>query len=285
MIIESDQINIKDLLIDEPQVGKDSWFDPERDITSGIWQAMVEKLKESRGRSWEIGWVELARSMMIFSPEKSKSLITENQAWEYVKTRDSNFDMPGRAGPQFQATNSDIFTQAFSLRVLCPHKIGEVNKRWILLRNLVDRITRATGPDSEGNLQIRAAIKLLYPEQSGVGLSNGLKATVGIYLDRGRDNEDWNRFLELAALARLIEPEFIDSLDLTTEDRDGMKEYLSRTFKETKETNAWEFAARQAASLAIIAAPEIKITDDGLKLIWPEKEQIKEDESPEVRKF
>ncbi len=284
MIIESDQINIKDLLIDEPQVGKDSWFDPERDLTVHDWQQMTKKLKDHEVNRREV-WIDLARPMMILSPTKMVHLFTEERAWEFARSRESSFDMPGRAGPQFQTTDSDIFEQAFNLRVLCPHKIGQINMNWIKVESLMRRITHRTAASTlKDNLMMRSAIKLLYPEKE-VASSSGIKATVGIYLDRGRERDDWEQFLVFAALARLLDSQIIESLDLTNKDKDQMKDYVEMMKNFAESDNTWEFFARQAAYLAMISAQEIKINDDGLQLIWSQKTEKKDAELPEWRSF
>ncbi len=285
MSINTPEINIKDLVLDEPQKFQDRPFDPEHDLTSTDWLELTTQLEEYKAKGLIGSWMQLARCMGILSPERASQNIDQAEAWEIVKDVDSSFDMPGRAGPAYVTTDSQIFIQALNLRVLCPSYIKEVKRNWIKLDKLVERMKAPPGRHTTDPIHIKAAIKLLYPNQK-VGLDQRDSTLAKIALKWGQDDQKWDSFIHGAALTKLIHAPSYAKFGLGKEDWAEMKEALDNQRREARGKGDWGSFALFASWLAIMAAPNPIITEQGIDLGSSEGTIDSEDyKIPESRRF
>lgn len=93
---------------------------------------------------------------------------------------------------------------------------------------------------------------------------------------------DWEAVTDQAICLKIIFPNRVSELNLDEEASQGIKQKL----KTERGRDWWNFSGI-AMRLKILAAKEVRITDNGLELVMPEKKGFQKEEKPrpERKKF
>ncbi|MDO8618689.1 MAG: hypothetical protein Q7R49_01950 [Candidatus Daviesbacteria bacterium] len=294
MILESltsGEINIGNLNIDEPQRGQEMFFDPEKVITNEDW----EFIKVALYNTVEVrNYLQRAAHLKILFPEREKDLkLEEENIWE--RTGNQIVSTIG----SFKETSGNIskislYHDAVGLMaadcILFPEKARQI-------KNLYSEIERLAVADGFFN---RSLFPLPADQQDQLYANSAIVSRESLRLLRFNHQEDrktiWEREIGLVGRLAPIEGNgrveiFIGSsarfrltfpdhpLKISQEMWVEMKKQLN-----ILKPNTWLFV-ELACYMKILAAEELRITDQGIDFIKHPSFQVQSPKLPEMRKF
>lgn len=263
-----DNINIHDLVIEEPAKEAELFFDADKEITEGDWESMKDQLDESRRIGDVFSFALRAAAMKILKPEMA------------VKIRDTEYANIKKSLESWRKKSLDgFFKFAMAMKIIDP----EFN---------VDPYV--------GN---RSEIRGYFEEKKNNNLSEyiGTAARVKVVApnkaDKSNiDQETWGNikellnnskknltryFAEKASEVKILSPK--EEFNLTREDWDEMRSLLH----DLRGDDMYAFS-QQAMAMKILAAEKVQATDKGLEIMMQDKKEPIVSESPDMpenRKF
>ncbi len=167
-------------------------------------------------------------------------------------------------------------TRAMCLKILFPDKTAELDldPAWQGMKDALESYRQA---DNWWNFANQAMqLKILFPDKTAEldlndlawqGMKNKLE-----YYRQG----SWHAFADQAMNLKILFPDRTAELDLNDSAWQGMKEEL----ESDRRNNNWGDFTSQATELKILAANEVKVTDQGLEITMRPLESFKSEKKP-----
>lgn len=280
--------NIKRLTLEKPQKQTEILFDPERDISPQDWEAMLKdlsRIKESDG-SGVTKYYQFAVDVKLLSPERYKKLEIDDALWEHLKKSfgyaKEDAQTPGGGSEELALILSHI-------KLLFPKKIAELYPNINVLSEDLNIIKNDLSTDS-------IYIKFIEGMPAHI-ITNGESSQIPTMKDAwdamktelNIQKEMRNLEYPISAMElKIMYPIKFRYLKLGTFDWEDIKVKFNRFRNPAIDSNyPWDFFARLAVSVYILAAESVKISDQGLEIIMPKpKEDFQEvTPLPEQRRF
>lgn len=279
-IDQREDINIKDLVIDEPRLSQKNGFDPKTAFT-------------------EREWISIIYSSMTFSTRAGLILLYPDRKTELLSPiKLIQWDLAKRISLLTIQEHSPYFLNASAaLKILSPDDFAnlEVLKdKETLFGNstkfLRERVYKqGAAARSVADSDLAANIKLVFPEEFKQGnedlklYQELLEGAIATML-----KSDLRRSIELETLAnyRIMWPEKFKQLNISQEVLEEFYKLFEDTKPEPRPGN-WKKAIQIARDLAIITAEDLIITEKEFRLVMPEPEIPLEQPQPipEKRRF
>jgi hypothetical protein len=290
MIIEArENINVKDLLVEIPESVPDLSFNPARDLTreqgNEIGKTMVGVMDNLRETEYpERVDFRFLRSVGLTAPKRIKPFM-DDETWRQIRKAIVTEGDRGSIGNILEiAATAKLIAPQYSIQepLVSPDL-------WYSFSSLINREM----PDANLVFKDLANLRILDPDKAkDIYIDSLVIEDAKGRIDRHRQVTQWLSCGDFLANIKLSDPEKLKELGIENE-------IWERIFTDTKasfndfptEGFSKEFSiqrlARHAASLTILAAEKIEITDEGIKFIKPrQKATIKDDNKiPELRRF
>ena len=276
-----ERINIKDLTTEEPSKKEGLPFDPEKEITEKDWNVIRRNLglmfrgrKESHTSfDWPLFFSHIAAAKLLF-PEKVNELGIDEHALEEMKQ-----DLEGHPG-----TIASFLVMDANIKIFFPGGKGiETEDFFSDAKKTLQRYRSQENWPYFAYYAMYTAI--LFPNKISE-LNIDETAWQGMIDSLGHfRNMEWvDLFARLASEMRLLCPERTSELGLDA----AMWQKIKELFDLYRSEDKWIGILDLAKSSKLLAAEEIKITDQGLEIIMQrEKPEFKEETPPipQTRKF
>lgn len=264
MSFNPERLNIRDLTIEEPETKSELPFDVERDINEEDYQELNKKLEEYRGKNDYHSLSYFAMEMKILKPDT----VIDKKDW--------------RGAQDGLAINPNVSTfpgWRVAMKILNPDygkKIPISDNYWDAMNRKLDEERKAQGSHWKEFSRYAMNMKILNPEMIKINEDDwkGMEEELKWYNEKSMVDF----YSQHAMSMKVLDPRHIHSEDLNWVD---MKKFLSRL---RKGKNYHDFA-RQFLAMKILASDEVKIKEDNLELIMPERLSIAETPIPEKRDF
>ncbi len=274
LAVQERQVNIKDLGLFEPRVERPkSFFDPSTDISSEEWEMISNRIRE-REASLSQGVVKINPAFLwhlgISAPEKIKKSINENLVWNAVKV--------------FRATEYSDAT----LKALFPEKAKQENLvrdlDWELIK---DKFDQEVGFDK---IFISANVKILSPErQIDFEITDEVFQSQKTAIEELEGSRAYRSLAIKLIYLKIASAERYSELGLDDERFGKIWTGLNKLLDKYRgNPNEIEAFFEIASFMAILSADEIQITDNGVKLIFPEQAESfnnQHNPTPNIRRF
>ena len=224
--------------------------------------------------------VELISHLKLLSPDRFSEI--EFDETRILQDLQKQIDHPKGTHKQ-----DKLFTSALYIRIAFPNKtleIGFGGENWDKLETLIQNssVDHKTG---RNNLLKRfLAAKVLFPERfARLNIDEDIWQGLSLLLEDPLRKKDWILYDERAMKLRIIFPERIHAFEL----QKNWHLALGK-LKQLRLNESWVGYLVLAYALKLLAAEEIKITDQGLEVIMQrEKPEFKEETPPipQTRKF
>lgn len=272
-------LNIKRTSVETPTEQFDLLFDEKRDLPGfkdemGIYLERAVEDEDIRD------FVNMATSMAFLYPENLKKLENNSELFDrlekYTQEKLENEDW------------ADYLGAFYTMKLVFPQRMKD--------RNLEESKGQIAGlpltelPDSIFLMQImflngkRSLVELL---------KNNLKTTVEYLNEKNIDDLDVELTIQRLAGFKFSMPEIVDEILKSKKMRNRFKQYLKKYNQDFKPDHLDEemqmyhrsyHLAKMAACLKVLSAEKVEITDDGFKLIMPEKPKEKDQASLPFKK-
>lgn len=310
-IMSPNRINIKDLVIEEPQKGSVLNFDPEWDISAKYWNGIFNYLEWAKERKNWAEYLELARHVALLSPQRINQLTIDQETSDEMADRlKEEMKISNRTIIRF-IDGMELFEVLSTLDLLYPdihqtimESIEELPVRWEVLgidieknKNvlLYDKSTfKKTNDFYLGEVLTAGAISRMYSlqdfEDPVLGFrklfDQDLWKETEEYFHNIESQKNFFEYAKIAASSRIIYPQEFSSLKLS-------KAFWDKAYSEIRDTqyvsilntnNYFEFALY----MKILAAEEVRVTDQGINIVMHKpKDTFSEVKSklPEIRRF
>ncbi len=270
MVLESfeNRIDIKSLSLETPEKSQKLEFDPEKEFTNQEWQNTAEEFRNSwKNRKPEDNVVVLSwglPALKAFKPDLAEPLLTDEVA-------KSLFDELAKMA---EGRHWVAFSErAVFLKILFPDKvtIGPDSKAMMKSAALEEQ-------DTFKAAQLGASLRILFPEeQFPKGLDQRWQEFA---LKASTDLEQMNMYSSVRYLANLkiMYRERFKDFGVSASVWGSIVEKLHRT----KHSNIYASYASAILDGAIVAAEDIRVTDEGLELVMPKAKAQLAGQTPEV---
>lgn len=296
MVLESltkEGINIKDLVLNEPLRQANLQIGPGIELTEADWETM-KKIP-----NYQIGFLgymgKTLMYMKLLYPEKMGDLMLDEKVWPRLLERFNMLIVQYEQTPHMYEHYAYPVEILAEMKILFPEKRKEVKKYYENLKKKAkvagfDTISPTLYglPGFTANLAIVAPPELhSYPRLEAIrgGWLKNLEETQAEVLEAAKPNI--LPFANNAAEFRLTFPEY--PLNIDQKIWGIMKGFLNQMGQNNPEQfgGEEEYFPWIAYCIKILAAREIKITDEGVRLIMPYSGQFTEavPPMPQVRKF
>ncbi|MDO8618686.1 MAG: hypothetical protein Q7R49_01935 [Candidatus Daviesbacteria bacterium] len=272
------QINIGNLNIEEPK-REIIPFDPRIEITDTDWDWIEGDLRRFVSIRDFTKFLSVGSVMRVLNPERAKRLDVIDKLWPVVQ---DNFGLPQQQILNMQT--EAYISYAGRLKMLYPEKFEESSKYKDYLDATSYRIRAYLGANrllsfDYKNRTLAAFIKIAFPEE--------VNFTAEPILTQLKKFEDYPHGEDLlyafAGYLRILAPEDY-KMNFKHDIWKGLKPFLIG-FRERQDSDVFLDVAFQ---MALLAATKVKVSENGLELIFPEFKKPFSEEIPalpEMRKF
>ncbi len=271
---ELDTINIRDLVIQDPEIKPSVTFDPEREISFADWNHLKKMAMDQKRSGWT-AFGEMAFDLVLLFPERRKELINEESDWQSFKERVNQI--------KGKRLSLALYSELARARILFPDKWDEMSMEAIALREHVSKKMQEYWPGSSQYSSVLVEIKLLDSELfEQVRPSERSWDGMGGFLEECKDPTSQKRFSTQAAEMRVIDPDLFQTMVIDQDTWQGLLDKLENC----RVRGNWIGFAQRAKELAILSAQEIQFTNDGIKITYPSTPLFSDSISlPETRSF
>lgn len=313
--LEQSRVNIKDLVLDETQRPQPEFiFDP-REVSEESWKGIFSLFNElKRQQEWR-RVLPAASLIKIIDPERANQLELNDSDWDQIISL-----MKSEEKYSYDGENAKNFIGNFiGLKFISPQRVKEYNfnppiqarsspltTQRRLLRAYLNDIAKGSvqGGSIYGAFMNVYEAKVAFPEENEIeipenALKNAAKYAKDLYVSAadnklsgsGIEFRDLRQFINLAAALKVIAPNQFLSFGIINEQSFEHAKYRLGTIHSVMGAvpaliSAWDLDV--AASLKIIAAQKVNITDHGLELVMSQQQTQFEQPKlslPESRKF
>lgn len=282
--LEKSRVNIKDLTLEEPHPESIVLFDPERDIHETGWKILIgvardmvadRRRLELSGLTNDWGWLEVEELtwLKVLSPERFSAANLVDKDLE-----DSIFNDALRQREQNRM--SDFTELAMYIKILFPERFDQLNMEgnWTALKSQFDRDRQH--PVTWNFLTTAFFIRAVFPNrQSELSLDQEAGNTLLSFVD----SLGQNGRLITRAYFKILFPQIVNNPN--QEDQEMFNRRINWL---NKGSINYAYLTLDAASMKILSADEVKMTDKGLEvaMVKPKPSYSETVQPlPEVRRF
>lgn len=281
--IPTEEINIKELSINQGETEKVGTFDAEKEITKSDWEKMQKEFNDYRSENiWSLV-PSMAVDMKILNPKSAPQL--SEQEWHVLKSRfmEAHEHVRDEGGSSPSVKWHNLVDDAADLKILDQSWDPEFTAEdWRDIKSQYISNRQASGRRPYWDLfSLIAQIKIVNPdfdldliEEDWSGIKRELKS--------GQKEEEWRGSVaNIAYSMKIINPDI--DLDLKPEDWANMKAQLTIL---RKGSHAREFA-ELAKKMKVLASPKVSIPRAGILELAPLHTDLSKPQKilPEIKKF
>lgn len=280
---KEEKIDIKKLAVEEPEKKSEIKvsFDPEKEITNEDWERMKENLKNRRGDNWPNFFIRAVEIKLLFPDRTAELRLDDERVLGAMKEGLGKYRQKNKWWQFSEA--------AMEAKILFPERAAELGLDEQARKEMKKKLDHYKENKSWGEFAEQAMrVKIVFPHKaSELGLTEEFWKNQKKRLERPRRNRYlyWGGdFAERAAVMKILFPERVPELGLNKETWEGMEGYLVERRNHGQLANF----SKQAINMKILAAEEVKVSDNGLEIIMSkEKPKLGKETPPlpETRKF
>ncbi len=270
------ELNIKDFVIDNPRKGAESSFSLTRGISPERWDEINDRISrvfnENVISKPEV--VALIPFALIASKENRPVVTDEN--WDKMKSK------------LLQASDVYKFRIALAMKLLAPERYQQEelidNDEWEDFR--YDFVRTQSDDERDSALAMKAVVKLLDPEKADEFiLEDRTWESIKAAVDASKNVPNIDALAEMLANIKIVDLKKSEEMGITDEDWASIWKMLENPMGRGKVSTL--LYIEQVGSLAILAAKDIKIDENGVRLIMPSSLQNLDPKPkmPELRNF
>jgi len=292
MSYNSDRINIHELTVEEPEKQEGLPFDPERDLTEEDWVNMKKQLEKYKIEEDWSKFSEHAMAMRVIDPDIDLGI--EDTDWENMETQLNDFRENATSWGQHQWAN--FASQASKMKII--DSTGDLRLDQAVWNGMNSRLSKyKKDKEWSGCSWLAMCMKILDPS---IKLDFSEEDWVCIKDLAGKStNVDINSIQFLAEI-KIINPDI--HFKLSDENWANIKDILDQVRNSQLNpsgTNGvgvlayvggvgvWHNFSVQAMLMKILAAEEVRVTDEGLQIKMTKDQPLKSDTLPipETKQF
>jgi len=266
-------INIKNLAIEQPQ-RKEDYFDAKKEVSNEDWDSMKKVLEYYYESNHDSDFFEIAEDMKIIFPERESELNLDDVMWNEMARG---------------LRNTGGYSIVRKARVLFPERLKSVysldDGDWGEIKHWCLEFDELYSGNFEDFIKKVRFAFYLFPERiMELDLENTMWDDAKKIIEEYR-TKDIEKFVYYLAQAKLIFPNKVKRSTVEPEIWSLGREKLQNH----RLGNKWKSFAALAATMKILAAEQIQITDKGLEVLMPKSKKdfkTKTTESlPQTKKF
>ncbi|NQV12911.1 MAG: hypothetical protein HQ530_01265 [Parcubacteria group bacterium] len=265
-----DEMRLQDLTLEIPKPKNEEGFDLNKNITEDNVEGLKRELATLRGLGH---WGNYTRGVAEFKnlfPECIGEIdFDEKEILDGIKGELEKYrsDHSGRGWSFF-------IRSVYAFKMLFPDKINELDlssEDWQRMRG------RTLHQHRDKSHHLAMQMRVTSPVDAKDPYSGDLTAEeVKEVLDSKKENEEWQDYIKEAVCFRVLFPKKFNELQFDNEIWSEMR----NVFYKQQKSNIMSATFRSAFFLKVLAAKEVKITDQGLELIMSEKESFQQTTPP-----
>lgn len=275
-------LNIKSLVVPQPEAPVRLPFDPERDISNREWINITDLMKKSSGNIGD--FLEMGALVKIISPDRFSGIEQQNIYHDPQSQKAIRESLIWNRHQDKLNPNPAFFIFGSYAKIIDPAFVDEfrdlTDKEW---RQSLKTLRIFLSPKFGSKRSYLAQAKHMYemyPDRFKEKVP--LKVFKEI-LDESKQWQipyNWHNCAEMLADLKILCPEKVTELGLTPDLWKGLVTDLTRV----RDKNNLIALLRTAAQMRLLSANEIKVSDFGLELIFDRslKEPI---QIPQMRRF
>ena len=288
------KVNIKDLVLEEPQRPLNLPFSPERDLTGVDWNGIKE---DFRSRSDEESWeecAELVKAVKIFYPQRISELGNGlKRTVGFLTAKVASMDQ-GDFEPDPEVGMGTL-DEVATARIICPENLEDLHQSyqnlWGKELNFLEYLLAREEEESSIPTFLFNLI-LAFPEPELRGyfqLNDRTRALFQNTIDdlKGKTDEySSGNLVKTLALTRVLFPD--SKPTISANDWQQMNERLEFLRSGAISSGYWTQFAEYAANMTLLAAEQVEITKEGLEIVMADTKgsfQKGTPSLPDVRRF
>mgnify|MGYP006865039859 CR=1 FL=1 len=265
---------LADVVIEEPlKKAGGLEFDVETEVDDRKREGMLKDFEDDCEKNAWASAADRGMSLKILFPNRVTELGLEEK-WEGMVDCYKSWC--------YEDNWNNVADQAVRLKILFPDKVKELDlqDKWEDMKEWYE--TRCIDGTLESSLIMAKNLKILFPERVGeLELESKLKwgDIKARYYYHCRNKRKWSQaFIKMAIGVKILFPERMVELGI-----ENKWQQMKESYEDFCKLEEWKLATIQAMNLKILAAQEIKITDQGLELVMENEEEFADDipERPE----
>jgi hypothetical protein len=280
MIQEAKKLNIKDMVMPEFVKRSDQSFNPKRDISIDDLQ-IIDKLLEKELSEDNAGF-EFQRAIRILAPDK----IPPNAFATILKIDHSAPDFSGLTPPN--SGFAGYIEKCATLELLSPGYPKNKNlindKLWEDFTDTFERYAKNNALNKCYVYQFASFARILDPENTHNFSVDWEEARNTITRKSGVHN--WKEIAEIVSELKFFDPTKINNLGLKEDDWGHIWEYFHKELNDSRVRERPLNLVDTLSRMAIISAKDVKVTHNGVKLIYDDSDDLDGSKPmPERRRF
>lgn len=286
----SEELNVKDIVLENPENKNESFFDPRRDITKDDKEKISGMVRwftrpDASGETLRFATTLMGQINLLKYVNQNVTL-TEH---DWGKIADTLVNQPVFTDMSedtlFHSTASYIH-QAWSLYVLDSSKAKQIQER-IGFTN--EQLLNSAKTSAIGYLDHIYLYKMSFPNQ-GFAIDKELlepaitrAGTLEKSYAQSGDDQVLKSYIGHLARLKLVSPEVFEAVKVNNAHLHKARSLL----ESARLQNKYDEFLDLAFDLTVLSAKEIKMTPQGLQVIMPEEDKKFDDktQTPEIRKF
>ena len=270
--------SIKRMSVESEQQDSSVFFDVKKDIGPNAIEDFEGVISRMRNKSLE-GFLETAYEYLTLYPERRDKIESEEDLWESVKKEMEGLLLVEEPKNHSKNKLLQFVINAGRIKTIWPDKFPEIKlMAGDLLNNFrIDLNTVVGYPE---------IIEFFYDKieemkkNGKLKWEDAFKKLKGLEVKEGDINQSWIVFNERAAVYRLMFP---DEFSFNKIQRNWKK--ILKALQEIYENNTTRVFLRDVFNVQILLAEKVEITDKGIELTLPEKnEEEKIPPVPQVKR-
>jgi len=253
----NERMNVRRMQVPDKDSREKLAFDARREVTPDDWRGMQRELKEMRNSGDWPGFASLSAHMKILDSSVRQPRYRQDaenladKVKEFTVAFDQiTFEMP-----------SEMKLAGFTDGVMNAERESAIRAR---LNGFKDSIKRGTATSADASdIYVLACIKILKPQmQTPILADKAFWEKVEWYLQQRRDVAPFGAAMQLADLLRDIKILYPERQMIHVEEWGPFRDELEKM----RQQGQWPLFAKLAASMKILAAKDVHITENGIEL-------------------
>lgn len=292
--LTEEDLNIKDLSLEQPRDESGLEFDVNREITKEDWQKMKEYLETATKDKLQSNFLKVASAMLLLFPERKSELgLTEEKWQKCVKLVAKELQEHLSIRTMLLAQLKQLYPEKF---LEMPPELAE-ELTWtpalpLEVSKMVDEGMKDFSP-----LHLAAEAKTTFPEiDFGRNFSRVHIKQLAQMIEREKElrrtaikgnpiqpKATWGGIVAHIAKFRILFPEYVDDVAITKADLKGIKKSMA----EDRRRNDYAYLAIVASNLKMALAEKVVPTDNGLVIVDRKEPKLNElaGPLPQTKKF
>ncbi|KKP33210.1 MAG: hypothetical protein A2360_04845 [Candidatus Staskawiczbacteria bacterium RIFOXYB1_FULL_32_11] len=267
MKFNSDNLNIHELAIEEPEKKSEVFFDFEKEITEEDWGEMeknMQRLLDDANYN-NVPWV--AMNMKIIRPDYEPKF-----DWRVMQKITADINIQRELGEW-----RDFFSLAMEMKFVDPNYNSSIAFPELLgIKRELEKCKNKQNWDNFSAIAMQ--IKIIDPINCSdfLGLDSNVWDSMFRSLKNYKDNNMWNEFVNQATHMKVIDPKI--DLDISESDWDNIRKKINFERNLGRGISFSNLVAR----VKILAAEKLEVTDKGLEITMPKQSVGLQRETPAI---